>query len=971
MKSENKFMMICLIFISIMIGLLCIESSYAVIIESDIEAWYDFKTGSGTTLIDETGNYDGTFQGTPTWDGTNVPSNLTGSIDFDGSSDWIESGDIDLTSAISMCSWVYNDVSTAGSTILSKRDNSFYSWEMSMSTNLNNAGMKINNNANIDKEATSDNVLYFVCGTYGGGTINFYINAVNNGGGSSYAAAISTNDVNVAIGRRSFIGAEAYFNGRMSQAIIFNRVITQTEITDLYNGGAGKTWWFSPPPSIPEIIIDDISLINNSFHNSSIPIQLNLSISNTNEDINSSYSLNESSFIKFGTNTLQPNGTIEIDTLIVTPIKNTFELGAETFANITPDKGAEQYCQENYNQSFISYGIINSSPIAQTRSYFNGSIWSSSLSVAEISNLKCKILGDGNYPIIFQVENNETQTNSSTLNFILDTQEPTINIIDNSTEFNTYDINFSTIFNVTDSLSGIASCTINITDFENVTNPDNFLINCTDSQTFIHAGVHNFLVKAFDNAGNINTLSINRSINPLINLNWRDEVRNLNLSSYSVSIFHPDGRITTQTDINGTIFLSPVNNGVLDLGLHTIQLTKAGYKIENFTQIVNATNAGINVTFNATPANLFIQVLDEKTLLSITSFNAIIDNGIGDKISFSGVQNITLFTDSNTTPLGNISIELVAAGYQSRTYQITLDEFSIVSLTGYLLDEQNGTFIDFFIFNQDNAIVEDATIVIFQKLNDSNIIIEQVKTDAAGYGSVFIDPTTSNQFFLIIKDGFVQQQFTIRPTTLEYQVFLKPLSDIWKVWDSDISYSLTPKNNILSEPLNLTFTIIDATSSLTIWGFTIRNDTDTIITSTSTSPIGGSLIYLDTQNQSKLIVEYFYQEGTRTQTFTKIYRYTQLDETTLGGFSVLSLLDDFIENIDMSDIAKTLIVIVVMILGIMTFKSIPKTEDKGIHIGVTILGLAGIGGAIHFGLAIITCVGIEIIYFNRQERRFI
>ena len=63
--------------------------------------------------------------------------------------------------------------------------------------------------------------------------------------------------------------------------------------------------------------------------------------------------------------------------------------------------------------------------------------------------------------------------NWNNITVTLDTVAPNISIIGNLTQTQ-FEINFSEIFNVTDALSGLQSCTINITYLENVTNASQY-----------------------------------------------------------------------------------------------------------------------------------------------------------------------------------------------------------------------------------------------------------------------------------------------------------------------------------------------------------------------------------------------------------------------------------------------------------------------------------------------------------------
>jgi hypothetical protein len=87
------------------------------------------------------------------------------------------------------------------------------------------------------------NTWYFIIGWHDA-TANTVNIQINNGAVSSLATGGALQAANTApfdIGRRSGVGSNLYWNGRLDQVLYWKRVLTASERTGLYNSGAGVT----------------------------------------------------------------------------------------------------------------------------------------------------------------------------------------------------------------------------------------------------------------------------------------------------------------------------------------------------------------------------------------------------------------------------------------------------------------------------------------------------------------------------------------------------------------------------------------------------------------------------------------------------------------------------------------------------------------------------------------------------------
>ncbi len=158
---------------------------------------------------------------------------------FNGQSSYINVGDsptLNPTNAITIGAWI--DPTTAlGPVIVARRDTSAYSYEFAIS----NSGLllgRINSNANAAQSISTipPSVWTYVVMTYNGSTIRLYTNGAQVAS-YAYSNTISSTNIITTIGERNYTGAQAYFNGSISNVQIYNTSLSQTQIDTLYQEG--------------------------------------------------------------------------------------------------------------------------------------------------------------------------------------------------------------------------------------------------------------------------------------------------------------------------------------------------------------------------------------------------------------------------------------------------------------------------------------------------------------------------------------------------------------------------------------------------------------------------------------------------------------------------------------------------------------------------------------------------------------
>jgi hypothetical protein len=200
----------------------------------DLVAAYSFNEGSGTTVVDVTGNAnDGTISGA-----TRTTQGRFGrALSFDGVNDVVrlqDSEDLDLTTGMTLEAWVYPTTAPTGwRTILHKEVDAYF-LHAGSNRNTPAAGGTFN--------GVCCQVVYapaplavrrwtHLAATYDGIRLRLYINGAQVAN-RPVSGALETNTSPLSLGGNSPAGV--YFQGRIDEARIYNRALTASEIqTDM------------------------------------------------------------------------------------------------------------------------------------------------------------------------------------------------------------------------------------------------------------------------------------------------------------------------------------------------------------------------------------------------------------------------------------------------------------------------------------------------------------------------------------------------------------------------------------------------------------------------------------------------------------------------------------------------------------------------------------------------------------------
>lgn len=216
---------------------------------------WKMNDGSGTTVEDSAGSYDGTAYGSPSW----TAGQINGALDFDGTDDYVDCGDVldypggTSTAEFSVSVWLKRDSSHIGY-IASKYSSealSLQSWGIRVhdsyvyalfydgSGNLSNYRV-----TNPNSVGTWEHwVIHFDPDGSSGNQISFYTNSVpcSVSALSSAASSINNSPTHFRIGAREdyYSSLGSPFDGLIDDVRIYSRDLSANEIFLLYKDGSG------------------------------------------------------------------------------------------------------------------------------------------------------------------------------------------------------------------------------------------------------------------------------------------------------------------------------------------------------------------------------------------------------------------------------------------------------------------------------------------------------------------------------------------------------------------------------------------------------------------------------------------------------------------------------------------------------------------------------------------------------------
>lgn len=240
---------------------------------TNVYARWHLNEATGATVLDTSGNGR---DGTPVNNPVSVPGKLNNALQFNGSTQYVNFGNIanfERTQAFSIILWVKTSMTTNAMLINHIQQGSpFTGWQFYKATDQKLAFSLVNNNSSNTIQITgstiiNDGTYHFLVMTYDGSSsasgVRLYVDGVLETmtivTDTLSLSTLYTVDLN--LGRRS--DNSGHIDGDIDETRIYDRVLTPAEITYLWNSGDGREDWYKyvdNPTVEPTVLFDPASV---------------------------------------------------------------------------------------------------------------------------------------------------------------------------------------------------------------------------------------------------------------------------------------------------------------------------------------------------------------------------------------------------------------------------------------------------------------------------------------------------------------------------------------------------------------------------------------------------------------------------------------------------------------------------------------------------------------------------------------
>jgi hypothetical protein len=399
-----------------------------------------------------------------------------------------------------------------------------------------------------------------------------------------------------------------------------------------------------------------------------------------------------------------------------------------------------------------------------------------------------------------------------------------------------------------------------------------------------------------------------------------------NPSQVSVTLYNDTAAISNPYILNTTGLL-----GVYNLTCNTTG--SSNYTVGNGTKSLTVTSG----------SGLSIYVYDEENTTKALTFNITVNNGT---VSNTAYLQTNPYTNSSIT--GSLTIDIIASGYQQRTYYITTSAGNATNLTAYLLSAGSGSWVIFYVYTPTELPIQNALINVERLIPPASwLTIAQKKTDSSGSAAIFLSTTTTYRLnFSAI--GYINVTNQLQPAASPYVIYMIPTTATNISYNTSykyILYYILPQGNSIYQNttnfMNYYISSSDGTLAYEGWQLTYFNGTQ-ITAGNASYATGYNFTYsLDTNiwNSGYVTMNYWFmrQDYSLVNMTNKYYIYS----VTAYNTSIQAEVNDIAAGVasgnpDVTAEQFAIISILITIIGMAAASSQFKMFGSGI-IGIMIL----------------------------------
>jgi len=261
--------------------------------------------------------------------------------------------------------------------------------------------------------------------------------------------------------------------------------------------------------------------------------------------------------------------------------------------------------------------------------------------------------------------------------------------------------------------------------------------------------------------------------------------------------------------------------------------------------------------------------------------------------------------------------------YQSSPY-LSLSN-ATTNKTLYLLPTSLGIFVTFQVINPADQAISGAYVQINSSTFGS---IENKYTDSSGGATFFLNPLSSYTI-IASASGYSTNSFNIVPSQSTYTIQLGVSTQNATDLSRGISTTILPTLGtvlINNTQYNFNLTLSSVFWNLDQFGFYLRNLTGSILNSTSsTTSTGGTVgVYLNTENLSQIIIDYYWIVNGTASNATAYWKVLDMSGNEWSLYVLFNDLSSYLSSglFGLDDFGLTIIIFLVIFIftGIFSYK---------------------------------------------------
>ena len=617
----------------------------------------------------------------------------------------------------------------------------------------------------------------------------------------SASNALNTNNNNLTWGGVKTASVTS-LTGTLDEAGIWNRSISASEISDLYNGGDGISYTSSPE------------------------VNLNSPANNTNQNTNN---------LTFNCSATDNNGVLNLSLIINDGINYTV-----TNSSANQNLSLEQtinFSDGNYNWTCNAYDDDGLEGLNETRAFTIDTL-NPMVNITFPKSIIDYHLINTNLSVVWEI----SDLNIDTCLLEYAGINNTLNCVDNLTYLNITNYDNRNITLCVNDTSGNMNCSFksweykifgnnishNTTSYQ--TKSETFKINITANSSLTSVALeYNGTEYSTTNSGDIYSTTLDIPIDTLGNktVRWK--------FTYSSETIYSNYSYQNISEIVWTLCNATYADDFLNI---------------SFKDEVNSTSINASI-----PTSTFVYYLGSGTVTKTYTFINISDN---NNYKFCATPDLIFNVDSYVQYKQGTT-------YPQRIYDpsVTTYNSTVENKVLYLLASGDGSSVTFQVKNSASQGISSVTVTGTRIISGETITVANGLTDSAGTVNFFLNSNFQHNF-TFSKTGYTTTTFLVTPTESAYTITLGGGVPAESDCTRGVSYSTNPSSSFLDQNTNYNFSYSISSSywSLSKFNASLYYGNGTLISSdSSTTDVGGILSFnnINTTNQTSMYLVYAYE----------------------------------------------------------------------------------------------------------------